>query len=88
MEVMTIENTHIQYPPAKEIILMLLHSLTEGNADINIIETQTLTIFEVRVPKEHVGKIIGKGGSIAFALRRVLASYSGRDNRCYRLEVV
>jgi predicted RNA-binding protein YlqC (UPF0109 family) len=78
----------MQYPPVRKIIPALIGCLTEGKADVKILETPTLTVFQVFVPAEHIGKIIGKNGSLASALRRVLVGFSGRDGHSYRLEIM
>ncbi len=82
------EHITTRYPPAEEIIPNLIGCLTEGKADVTILKTPTLTVFQVFVPQEHIGKIIGKNGSLASALRRVLVGFSGRDEHSYRLEIM
>ncbi len=82
------ENATMRQLPTREIIPALIMSLSDGNADVEILETSTLILFQVTVPAEHVGKLIGKQGSLADALRRVLVGFSGKDNRNYRLEIM
>jgi len=78
----------MKYPPAADIFPTLIACLTEGTADVTILSNPTLTVFQVSIPDEHAGKLIGKHGSLASALRRVLVGFSGRDNHSYRLEIM
>ena len=88
MEPMTFENTPIQELPTRIIVPLLIMSLSDGHADIEVLETSNLILFQVSVPPEHAGKLIGKQGTLADALRRVLIGFSGKDNRNYRLEIM
>ena len=74
--------------PADEIIPALLVSLSDGEATVRTLCHPNLTIFQVFIPDEHAGKLIGRNGSLADALRRVLVGFSGRDRHCYRLEIM
>jgi len=88
MEAMTIENTPIQELPTRLIVPLLIMSLSDGHADVEVFETKNLILFQISIPPEHAGKLIGKQGTLADALRRVLVGFSGKDNRNYRLEIM
>jgi len=45
-------------------------------------------VLELRVAKEDLGKVIGKGGSHASAIRTILAAASGKDRKRYVLEII
>ena len=72
---------------AEEIFPSLIDALSDGMASVNTLVHSNTTIFQVSIPADHAGKLIGKNGSLAVALRRVLVGFSGRDNHCYRLEM-
>ncbi len=72
---------------AIEIFPELIFSLTDGRAKTNTVETSTKTTFQVSIPAECMGLIIGRNGSLENALRRVLVGFSGRDNHSYWLEI-
>ena len=50
-------------------------------------EDGTVTV-ELRVAKEDLGKVIGKQGRTARAMRTVLAAMAAKDEKRSRLEIV
>jgi hypothetical protein len=50
-------------------------------------EVASRTIIEVTVAQGETGKIIGRGGETAFAIRKLLTAFSGREKRHYQFEV-
>jgi predicted RNA-binding protein YlqC (UPF0109 family) len=47
-----------------------------------------LTIYEVKTAAGDVGKVIGKRGNVAHALRTLLCAISGKHQHRYQLEIV
>jgi predicted RNA-binding protein YlqC (UPF0109 family) len=45
-------------------------------------------VLELKVAKEDLGKVIGKGGAHASAIRTILAAASGKENKRYILEII
>ena len=45
-------------------------------------------VLELRVAKEDLGKVIGKGGAHATAIRTILAATSGKEKKRYILEII
>ena len=52
------------------------------------IEEQAYTVYQLQVAPEDVGKVIGRGGRIANALRVLIKTASARRNRRAILEIV
>lgn len=52
------------------------------------IEERTYTVYQLHVAPEDVGKVIGRGGRIANALRVLIKTASARRNRRAILEIV
>ena len=50
-------------------------------------EDETVTV-ELRVAKDDLGKVIGKQGRTARAMRTVLAAMAAKDKKRSRLEIV
>jgi hypothetical protein len=55
---------------------------------INEIEGSQTTVLELRVAKEDIGRIIGKQGRMANAIRVLLNAASGKAGKRYMVEIV
>ena len=62
----------------KELIENIAKSLVDSpdQVKINVVESETRMIFELSVAKEDMGRVIGKEGRIAEAMRVLLAGAS------------
>lgn len=59
-----------------------------GQVTVNEVAGDYSTVFEVRVAKVDVGKVIGRQGRMADALRTLLASWGAKARRRYVLEII
>lgn len=55
---------------------------------VNTIEGEKSTILELRVAPDEIGKVIGKQGRIAKAIRTVLAAASSNTGKRVVLEIL
>jgi uncharacterized protein len=51
-------------------------------------EREDVIVLRLTVAKEDVGKVIGRQGRIARALRQLVRAYSGRERKRFMLEIV
>ncbi len=51
-------------------------------------EEENSTVIELRVAPEDMGKVIGKQGRIAKAIRTVVRAASVRENKKYIVEII
>lgn len=74
----------------KELIKYIATSLVDdtGSVEVSEIERDEVTVYELRVAKEDLGKVIGKQGRTARAIRAVLSAAAGKDDKKARLEIV
>ena len=58
----------------KELVEFVVKSLVDApdEVSVNVIEGEKSTILELKVAQEDVGKVIGKQGRIAKAIRSVV----------------
>lgn len=56
--------------------------------DVKEITTGTTTVIELRVAKEDVGKIIGKQGRTAQAIRTILGAVSSKKRTRTVLDII
>jgi len=67
-----------------ELIQAIVEEIVDSPDDVNVTETtdDRTTTLEISANKEDVGKVIGKRGAMAKALRTICSSISGkRDHR-------
>ncbi len=74
----------------KELLEMIVKAIVdrpEGVKINEIIATHT-HVLELEVAKEDLGKVIGKRGAHASAIRTILSAASGKDDKRYLLEIL
>ena len=74
----------------KDLLIRIAQALVDDPEQVRVTEieaTQT-SVLELRVAKSDMGKIIGKHGRTANAIRVVLMAASGKTRRRYILEIV
>jgi len=75
-------------------ITELLRSLIEALVDfpdqvkIQELHSDQAFIFELQVAKPDVGKVIGRGGKTAMAIRTLLEAASGKNKKRVILEIL
>ena len=74
----------------KEMVQFLAKSLVDHQDDVEVNEVvgQQTAVYELRVHKEDLGKLIGKGGRTARAIRTVLNAASVKGNKRIVLEIL
>jgi predicted RNA-binding protein YlqC (UPF0109 family) len=74
----------------KELIEYVVKSLVDdpSGVEINTVEGEKSTILELKVAEGDVGKVIGKHGRIARALRTILSAAATRDGKRVVLEII
>lgn len=74
----------------KEILESMLKPLVDNTdaISINQVEKERLTIFEVSVAPEDMGKVIGKDGKIAKAIRTILRAVGTKEHKKITVEFI
>ena len=74
----------------KELVEFVVKSLVDApdEVSVNVIEGEKSTILELKVAQEEVGKVIGKQGRIAKAIRTILSASATRDGKRATLEIL
>jgi predicted RNA-binding protein YlqC (UPF0109 family) len=55
---------------------------------VNLVESSNTSVFELRVAKEDVGKVIGRSGRTAQAIRHLLSAVSAKERKRAILEIL
>ena len=74
----------------KELVELLVKSLVKNPDQACVTERleNDTWIYEVTVAQEDMGKVIGKQGRIAKAIRTVAKAAATRDNRRVMVEII
>lgn len=74
----------------KDLVLYMVQALVDYPDDVSVTEivgSQT-SVIELSVAKEDLGKVIGKQGRTARALRTILSAASAKLNKRTVLEII
>ncbi len=74
----------------KELVTYIAKSLVDSPEDVHIteVEGEHTSVLELRVAKEDLGKVIGKQGRTARAIRTILAAASSKAKKRTVLEIL
>ena len=74
----------------KDLLIRIAQALVDDPEQVRVaeIEATQASVLELRVAKSDMGKIIGKQGKTAHAIRTLLIAASGKARRRYVLEIV
>ena len=74
----------------KELVEVIAKALVDDpeSVVVNEREEKKTTVLEVRVAESDMGKVIGKQGRIAKALRVVVKAAATKDNKKVTVEIV
>ena len=74
----------------KDLIEYIAKSLVDDPSAVSVqeVEGEKSTIIELRVAPSDIGKVIGKYGRIAKALRTVLSASATKSGKRYTLEIL
>ncbi len=74
----------------KELVEYIVKSLVDvpDEVSISVVEGEKSTILELKVASEDVGKVIGKQGRIAKAIRTILSARATTSGKRAVLEIL
>ena len=74
----------------KELITLIAKALVDKPEEVEVQEIQgrQTTVIELKVAKEDLGKVIGKRGRTAQAIRTILTAASAKINKRCVLELL
>ena len=75
---------------AKELVEYVAKTLVDdpGAVQVTEVEDEEGTVIELHVAEDDMGKVIGRNGSVAKALRTLLKVTAARDGEPVSLEIV
>ncbi len=74
----------------KELVEQMVKALVDRPEEVVVseVEGQHSSVLELKVAKEDIGKVIGRKGAHAHALRTIIAAAGGKRKKRYLLEIL
>ena len=74
----------------KDLVEMMARNLVDRPEDVRINETagDSIVILEINVSQDDVGKVIGKEGRIANAIRTIVKAAAAKQEKKVTVEIV
>ena len=74
----------------KELLTYIAQNLVDSPDDVSVIEreSETETVFELRVNATDMGKVIGRQGRIAKEIRALMRSVAARQGKRISVDIV
>ncbi len=74
----------------QELITFIARSLVDNpdGVQVTVTEEDDTVIVDLAVDKDDLGKVIGKQGRTARAMRSLLSATAGKDNKKSRLNIL
>lgn len=74
----------------KDLVEYIAKSLVDDpdNVSVTMVEGEKSTILELKVAQDDIGKVIGKHGRIAKAVRTILSASSTKSGKRVVLEIL
>ena len=77
-------------PKLSELLTYIAQSLVDNPDEVNVTErqTETETVYELRVNRADMGKVIGRQGRIAKEIRTLMRSVAARQGKRISVDIV
>jgi predicted RNA-binding protein YlqC (UPF0109 family) len=74
----------------KELVQFMAEALVDhpDQVSVNVVEGENSVILELKVAPDDVGKVIGKGGQTAKAMRKILSAAATKLKKKSLLQIV
>ncbi len=74
----------------RELVELMVKSLVDkpDEARVNEVSGESITVYEIAVNEEDLGKVIGKGGRIANAMRTIIKAAATKSERKATVEIL
>jgi len=73
----------------EELVKFIVNQITGEDSEVKIVQRETQSIIEVKVPQEKIGQVVGRGGRVIKAIRALVEVKASKDDLpgSWRVEV-
>ena len=81
---------HVECPDVAELIRYMAVNLVEHPDEVRVelVEERNANVYELEVAESDLGKVIGRGGKTARALRTVVQAVAPRSRKRTQVEIL
>ena len=74
----------------RELVEYIIKQIVDKPEDVNVqeIKSEKVILLEISVAKEDMGKVIGKGGRVANALRTIVGAAAAKIRKRVMVEIL
>lgn len=74
----------------KELLELIVKSIVDNEdaVRLSVVESESTIVIELSVAKEDMGKVIGRDGSMAWALRTLITNAAAKHRRRAVLQIL
>jgi len=74
----------------KELLEIIVKSIVDNEdaVKLSVVESESTIVIELSVAKEDMGKVIGRDGSMAWALRTLVTNAAAKHRRRAVLQIL
>ena len=74
----------------KDLVVKIVQAIVDQPeaVSVNEIESNQTAVLEVSVAKTDIGKVIGKHGRTAQAIRTIISAAAGKGRKRYMFEII
>ncbi|MCP4623761.1 MAG: KH domain-containing protein [bacterium] len=74
----------------KDLVAHIARELVDKPEEVSVseVEGNQISVLELKVAKDDIGKVIGKRGHIAQAIRTIVSSVSAKEKKRTLLEII
>jgi len=85
-----VDSLGVKGDAVKEFAEVLVRAIIDREEDlrVNVIESGATIIIEVRVAREDMGKVIGREGNMAWALRTIISNAAAKLKKRALLQIL
>ncbi len=67
----------------KQLLIDIVKPIVDNPDDVVVVERTSgdMTVLELTVAKSDIGKVIGRGGKIAKAIRSIIRAAASKENK-------
>ena len=74
----------------REFVESVIKQIVDSPNDVQVqeVKAERVILLEIRVAKEDMGKVIGKGGRVANALRTIVGAAAAKQKKRVMVEIL